>query len=117
MAEVSALALLAELANPYVVKLVHGLFNDCRLISQYASFEIAFVFTLHADTGTCKVGAADINFLKVKDEHLEVNSWTEHPLQSVIQDRILIKVLPKGGTWFLSMNETHLHTLAYELRQ
>ena len=84
MAEVSALALLAELANPYVIKLVHGLFNDCRLISQYACLKVAFVFTLHADTGTCKVGAADINFLEVKDEHLEVDPGTEHPFQPVI---------------------------------
>ena len=117
MAEVSALALLAELTNPYIIKLVHGLFYYCRIVSQYASFKISFVFALHANTGTCQVGAADTDLLKVKDEHLEVNSWTEHPLQTVVQDGVPIEVLPKGGTWFLSMNEPHLHTLAYQLRQ
>lgn len=92
MAEVSAFARFAELANPYVIKLVHGLLNDCRVISQYACLKIAFVFTLHANTGTCQVGAADIDILAVKDEHLEVNSWTEHPLQTVVQDGVPVKV-------------------------
>jgi hypothetical protein len=116
MAEVSAFARFAELANPYVIKLVHGLFYYCRVISQYARLKVAFIFTLHTDTGTCKVGASDIDLFEVKDEHLEMNTRTEHPLQTVVQDGIPVKVLPKGGTWFLSMNEPHLHVLAYELR-
>ena len=117
MAEVSSFALLAELTNPYVIKLVHGLLNDCWVICQYACLEVSFVLTLHADTGSCQVGAANIDILAVKDEHLEVNTWTKHPLHAIIKDWVFVKVLSECLARLLCMNKPNLHTLTYKLRR
>ena len=67
-------------ADPYVVKLLHGLFDDLWLIGQDAHLKVALVAALHADASPREVGAADVYFFAVKNQHLEVYPWAEHPL-------------------------------------
>ena len=114
-AEVSSLACLAVFPYPDFVELVHCLLHDFRDISQDASLEVSLIVRLHSDAGTCKVRAAHIHLLAVKDQHLEVDSRTKHSLQAVIQDRILVEVFPEVRPRLLCMNEPHLHTFSNEL--
>ena len=71
-------------ADPHIIKLLHGLFDDLWLIGQDARLEVALVAALHADACPREVRAADVHFLAVKDQHLEVYPGTKHPFQSVI---------------------------------
>ena len=109
-AVVFALAGFAVFAHPDVVELLHGLLDDLWNIGQDARLEIALIAALHADAGSREVSAADIHLLAVKHQHLKVHPWTQHPLQSVIQHGIPVKVLPEVRPWLLSMNQPHLHT-------
>lgn len=70
--EVSALAFLAMLAHPYLIKLIHRLLYDGRVIGQDTSLKVPFVIPLHANARTCKVGTPDIYFFAVKNIHFEV---------------------------------------------
>ena len=94
-AVVLALTGFAVLADPNVVKLLHGLLDDLRIIGQDAGLEVALIAALHANACPGEVSAADIYLLAVKDQHLEVNPGAEHPFQPVIQHRIPVKVLPE----------------------
>ena len=91
-AEVFTLAGFAVLAHPDVVKLLHSLLDDLRVIGQDARLEVAPIATFHTDAGTCEVSAADIHLFTVKHKHLEVNSGTQHSLQPVIKYWIAVKV-------------------------
>ena len=64
-AEVFTLAGFAVLAHPDVVKLLHGLLDDLRIIGKDARLEIALIATLHADACTREVGTADIHLFAV----------------------------------------------------
>ena len=83
-AEVFALADFAVLAHPNIIELLHGSLDDLWVIGQDAGFEVTLIATLHADACPREVSAADIHLLTVKDQHLEVNPGTQHPLQPVI---------------------------------
>lgn len=115
-AEIFAFAIFAVTAYPYIVKLIHRLLNDLWLVSQYAGLEVASRVCLHADAGTCEVGAADIHFFTVKHQHLEVHTRAEHSLQSVIQYGILVEILSEVRPRLLCVNESHLHSPPYEQR-
>ena len=97
-------------SHPYFIKLIHGLLNDFRVICQDVCFKIASRFSLHANTGTREVRTSNIHFLAIKDKYLEMNARTEDSLQAVIENRILVKVLPKVRARFLSMKKPYLHT-------
>ena len=66
-AEVLALAGFAVLAHPNVVKLLHGLLYDLRIIGQDACLEVTLIAALHANACPREVSAADIHHLAVKD--------------------------------------------------
>ena len=53
--------------------------------------------------------------LPVEDKHLEMNTRTKHTFQTVIENRVLVKVLPKVRAWLFCMNEPYLHTTLNEL--
>ena len=108
-AEVFALAGLAVAAYPQFVKLIHGLLNDSGGIGEDSCLEVALVASFHADASTCEVGTADIYLLAIEDQHLEVHTRTQHPLQTVIQHRIAVKVLAEVWSRFLGMNEPNLN--------
>lgn len=83
-AVVFALTGFAVLADPNVVKLLHGLLDNLRIIGQDASLEVALIAALHADACPREVGAADIHRLTVKDQHFKVYPGTQHSFQPVI---------------------------------
>ena len=83
-AEVFALAGLAMLSHPDLIKLVHGLLYDFWIISQDAGLEVMRVISFHADAGTSKIGTTDISLFAIKDHHLEMYPWAKNPLQPVI---------------------------------
>ena len=56
---------------PYIIKLVHGLFYDLRLISQYSSLKVTSCFCFHTYSCTCEVGATYIYLFAVEYEYLE----------------------------------------------
>ncbi len=114
-AKVSTFTFLAMFSHPYFIKLIHGLLNDFRFISQDASFKVASSFSLHAYTGTRKVRTTDINFFPIENKHLEMNTRTKHSLQAVIEHWVLIKVLPKVRPRFFCMYKPYLHTTPNEL--
>ena len=60
-AVVFAFAGFAVFADPYVVKLLHGLLDDLRSIRQDACLEVALIAALHADAGAREVSATDIS--------------------------------------------------------
>lgn len=72
----SATAAGTVLASPHAVKLLTGGIYQGRLIGQDSGLEIAAVAALHANAGPGEVGGADIGSLKVKYNHLEVDSRT-----------------------------------------
>ncbi len=109
-AVVLSLACFAVLADPNVVKLLHGLLNDLWVIGQDACLEVSLIAALHADACTREVRATDIHLLAVKDQHLEMNPGTQHTLQPVIQHWIPVKVLTEVRPRLLGMNQPHLHT-------
>ena len=76
-------AAFAHLANPNLIELVHGLFDNRWVVGENARFEVACSFAFHADSGSSKVGASDVDFLAVEDNHLEMDARTEHTLQAV----------------------------------
>ena len=92
------------LAYPYFIELVHRLLHDFRIISQYASLEIASRLCFHTDSGSCEVRTSNIHLFAVKDKHLEMDTRTKHSFQAVIQHRIFVKVLSKVRAWFFCMN-------------
>ena len=97
------------LAYPDFIDLSHCLFHNFRVICQDASLEVTSRFCFHADAGTCEVRTANIHLFTVKDKHLKVNTWTEHPLQTVKQYWELVKVLAEVRSRFFCMNQPHLH--------
>ncbi len=105
----------AVFAHPHFIKLVHGLFDDLRVVGQYSGLEVACCFGFHTDTSACEVGATHVNLFAVEYEHLEMNSWAEHSLQSVVQHRVFIEVLTKVRSRLFCMDQPHLHTPADEL--
>lgn len=64
----------AVFASPHAVKLLTGGIYQGRLIGQDSGLEVAAVTALHANAGPGEVGGADIGSLKVKYNHLEVDS-------------------------------------------
>ena len=103
--------------HPDLIKLVHGMFYDFRLIGQDARFEVTSAITLHSDAGTSEIGAADIRLFTIKDYHLEMHPWAKHPLQPIIQNRESVKVLPEVWPRFLGMNKSYLHSFLNQLGQ
>lgn len=70
----------AVAACPHIVELLHGLLDNLWVIGQDARLEVALIAALHVDARPREVGAADIDLLAVKDQHLEVHPGTQHPL-------------------------------------
>lgn len=116
-AEGAALAGFAVLAHPYLIELLHCLFHNHRVVGEDAGLEVAGVFALHTDARTGKVGAADIDFLAIEDEHLKVHARTERPFHPVDERRVLIKVFAERRSWFLGVDEPYFHAPTDELRQ
>ena len=102
---------------PYFIELVHGLFNEFRVISQDACFKIASSFSLHANSRTREVSTSYICHLAIINYHLEMDTRAQHAFQAIIQYGVLIKVLTKVGARFLRMNKPHLHTLPNQFCQ
>ena len=111
----SPFARFAVFPHPHFIKLVHGLFDDLWVVGQDSGFEVACCFSFHSDAGACEVGATHVNLFAVEYEHLEVDSWTEHSLQSVVQHGVFIKVLTKVRSRLFRMDKPHLHASADEL--
>ena len=114
-AEVASFTCFAVSANPDVVELVHCLLHDFGVVGEDAGLKVAFVVVLHADAGAGEVRAAHIDFLAVEDEHLEMDTGTEHPFETIVENRVFVEVLTEVRTGFFGMNQTHLHTPPDEL--
>lgn len=67
---------------PYAVELfTGGIYQRC-IIGKYSGLEVAAVAALQAYASTCHVGRANVRSLEIKYKHLEMDSRTQHPLQS-----------------------------------
>ena len=66
----------AVFASPHAVKLLTGGIYQGRLIGQDSGLEVAAVTALHANAGPGEVGRANAGSLKVKYNHLEMDSRT-----------------------------------------
>ena len=118
---------------------VHCLFHNFRVIGQDTSLEVASCFCFHADTAPVRFALPTYTSLQSKTNILnrwssesrvelaptipsrdrgrrsQMDARTEHPLQTVIQYRVLVKVLSKVGPGFFCMNESHLRPTSNEL--
>lgn len=113
----TALAGFAVAAHPHLVELVHCLFHNHRVVGEDAGLEVAGIFTLHPDARAGKVGAADIDFFTIEDEHLEMHARTERPFHPVDERRVLVEILTERRSRFLGVDEPYFHAPADELRQ
>ena len=116
-AEGAAPAGFAVAAHPHLVELVHRLLHNHGVVGEDAGLEVAGIFTLHPDARAGKVGAADIDFLAIEDEHLKVHARTERPFHPVDERRVLVEVLAKRRSRFLGVDEPNFNALADKLRQ
>lgn len=105
------------LAHPYLIELLHCLLHNRGVVGEDAGLEVAGVFALHTDARAGKVGAADIDFLAIEDEHLKVHARTERPFHPVDERRVLVEILTERRSRFLGVDEPYFHTPADELRQ
>ena len=102
-------------SDPYIIKLVHSLFYNLRLVSQYSSLKVTCCFRFHSYSRTCEVGTTDIHLFAVEDEYFEVDARTKYPLQTVEQHRIFVEVLPKVRARLFCVNESYIHVPPNEL--
>ena len=116
-AEGAALAGYAMAAHPHLVELVHCMFHNHRVVGEDAGLEVAGIFTLHPDARAGKVGAADIDFLAIEDEHLEMHARTERPFHPVDERGVLVEVLAERRSGFLGVDEPYFNAPADKLRQ
>ena len=85
---------------------------------EYKSFFYIFMREGNIDiTCTGKVGAADIDFFTIEDEHLEMHARTERPFHPVDERRVLVEILAKRRSRFLGMDEPNFNAPADKLRQ
>jgi hypothetical protein len=105
------------LPNPNIIELVHGLLNQLRIVGEDAGLEVARTIAFHADSCAGEVGAADVGYLIIKDQDLEMHPWTKCSLQAIKQGRVFVEVLTEGRPWLLGMDEPHLNAFFDELRQ
>ena len=109
--------ILAVFAYPDGIKLVHGLLDQLGIVGEDASLKVTRSITFHADACTSEVGTADVGYLSIEDQDLEMYPWTKCPLQAFKQGRVFVEVLTKRWTWLLGMNEPHFNALFDELCQ
>lgn len=108
-AEVLAFAVLAAEPLPDGVKVVGGRVDQLRLVGEDAGLEIAVAFTLHADTGTGKIGGANISHRAVENHYLEMHPRTELALQLRPQTRIFVEVPAEILPRLLRMQQPNLY--------
>ena len=97
------------LAHPYFVELVHCLFYDFGVVGQNAGLKISTMVGFHTNARPCKICAAYIYFLTIKNKHFEMYTRAQHPFQTVVKHRIFIKILAKVLPRLLCVNKPHLH--------
>ena len=97
-------------AYPDGIKLVHGLLNQFGDIGENASLEVACSFAFHADACAGEVGAADIGYLSVKDQNLEMHPRTKRPFQAFKQSRVFVEILTERWARFLGMDKPYLNS-------
>ena len=105
------------LAYPNRIELVHGLLNQFGIVCEDACLEVAGAVAFHADACAGEVGAADVGYLVIKDQDLEMYPWTKRPLQAIKQGGVFVKVLAERGTWLFGVDEPHLNPFFDELGQ
>ena len=116
-AKLPAFAAGAVFTYPYGIELVHDLLNQFGVVGEDAGLKIACTFPFHSDACAGEVGAADVGYLVIKDQNLEMHPWTKLPLQAFKQRRVFVEVLAKSGTWLLGVDEPYLNAFFDELRQ
>ena len=104
-------------AHPYLIELVHCLLHNHGVVGEDAGLEVAGVFALHPDARAGEVGAANIDFFAIEDEHLEVYARTERPFHPVDERRVLVEVLAERQSRFLGMDKPNCNAPADKLRQ
>lgn len=72
----------AVFASPDAIKLLTGGIDQRCFIGKYSGLKVAAVAALHAYAGTGQIGGAYVGGLEIKYKHLEMDSRTQHPLQS-----------------------------------
>ncbi len=106
----------AVAAYPYAVELFDGGGDEGGVGGEDAGFKIAAVFAFHADARPCQVGRADVGAFQIHDDELEMHARAEHAFQGGCQNRVAVKILPKGGAGFLGVNEPHIHPARQQSR-
>ena len=104
-------------AYPDGIELVHGLLNQLGIVGEDARLEVARTIAFHADACASEVGAANVGYLAIENQNLEMYPRTKCPLQAVKQGRVFVEVLAKSGTWLLGVDEPYLNAFFDELRQ
>ncbi len=104
-------------SNPDIIELVHGLLDQFRIVGENASLEVSGAVAFHADACAGEVGAADVGYLIVEDQNLEMHPWTKCPFKAIKQSRVFVEVLAKRGTWLFGVDKPYLNAIFDELRQ
>ena len=60
---------------PDGIELVHRRFHKNGIIREDSRLEVPGGVSFHADTGTGKVGRADVRYFAVEDNQLEMHPW------------------------------------------
>lgn len=95
--------------NPKGVELIDGGFHELGVVGKDACLEVAAELAFHADSRTSKVCRTHIDRLQIKNQHLEVHSWTQHAFQISGKNGIFVKILTEIRSWFLGVNQSDTH--------
>ena len=95
-------------AHPYAVELVDGRFNNFGVVGEDTSFEVAFLWTFHADACTREVSRANVGTFHVKNYNFEMYTRTKYSFKIGMHDRVAVEVGTEVFSRFLGVNKPNL---------
>ena len=98
------------MALPDAVEMVGGGIDQLGVVGEDAGLEVAVAFAFHTHACAREVGGANIGGSTVENHNLEMHPWTESPLQTAPQPRILVEILAEILSWLFGMKQPHIDT-------
>ncbi len=102
---------------PDRIELIHGRFHQGRIIREDPGLKVSGGAPFHANSGTGKVGRADVRHFTVEDNQFEMYPRTQRSLQSGKEDRIPVEILPEVGPRLFGVDEAHFPALRDQVRK
>ena len=115
--ELLSSAVLTLEPSPDRIELVNCGFDQGGVIGQDSSLKVSGSVALHSYPGTRQIGRTDIGSLAIKDDYLEVDTWTKGTLQAGKEDRVVVEILPEVRPRLLGVNQANLLALLDQVGQ